>query len=324
MKHLLLSLLAVCFFSSVAGYAQDDDVYFVPSRNADKQQENETNTYRPTYTGNAGDASSNWAEGRGDGQWDVDRYNRRGAARDSVSYGTYAFADGTDSVAVDAYEDADATYTMRLIRFHSPRFGVYVSSPYYDSFFYDPFWSDFWPYGYWGWYGWGYAGWGPWGIGWYDPWYGPHWGWGHWWGWHHGPAWGGWYPPHHNPGFNLAGNVRRGPTGGYAVYSHRGTGNERISSSRYNMGNRYTRRDNAVDRNVRPSRNYGNSSSNSRRSSVGNTPSRSYNNHSSRTYNRSSSGSFSGGSRSGGSFSSGHSGGGRSFGGGGGVRGGRR
>lgn len=333
MKGLLLSLMAVCYFS-VATYAQDDDVYFVPSRNADKQQREEANTSHPTYSDNTGHAASNWAEGRGNGQWDVDQYNRRGSYRDSIAADSSALASVPDTASAYVYEDADATYTVRLIRFHSPRVGIYVSSPYYDSFFYDPFWADFWPYNYWtwnSWYGWGYAAWGPWSFGWYDPWYGPYWGWNHWWGWHYGPAWGGWYPHYPYPGTHWAGNARRGPTGGYVAYSRGGAGRGRISSSRYGAGSRNAGRENAVNRNIRPSRNYGNTSSGNRRSSERNTPSRSYNRNSQRSYStpssgssRNRSGSFSTGSRSGGGFSSGHSGGGRSFGGGGGSRGGRR
>jgi len=325
--------MAICLFS-VAGYAQDDDVYFVPSHNADKQQERETGTSHSAYTSHTGYTSSNWAEGRGNGQWDVDEYNRRGSHRDSLATASSGSSSVSDTAPAYSYEDADATYTVRLIRFHSPRVGVYVSSPYYDSFFYDPFWTDFWPYNYWAWnswYGWAHVGWWPWGYGWYDPWYGPHWAWNHWWGWHHGPAWGGWYPPHHYPGTSLAGNVRRGPTGGYVAYSRGNAGRGRVSSSRYGMGNRNGGRENAVNRNMRPSRNYGNMPSGNRRSSAGNTTSRSYNSNSSRNYSspssgnsRSRSGSFSTGGRSGGNFSPGHSGGGRSFGSGGGARGGRR
>lgn len=337
MKCIYFSMMVACLFSAMS-YAQDDDVYFVPSRNADKQQEKQTPPSRSTYFMEEADGSnSNWAEGRGNGQWDVDEYNRRGNRRDSMETDSSVYPEQADSASLYTSEDADATYTVRLIRFHSPRFGVYVSSPYYDSFFYDPFWTDFWPYNYWAWnswYGWGYAGWWPWGFGWYDPWYyGPTWAWGHWWGWHHGPAWGGWYPPHHhNPGWNLAGNVRRGPTGGYVAYSRRGNGENAGYPSRYRMGSRYTSRGNALNQDYRPSRNYGTTPSSNRRPSTGNAPSRSYNSNSSRSYSnpssgssRSRSGSFSnGGGRSGGGFSTGRSGGGRSFGGGGGARGGRR
>lgn len=69
----------------------------------------------------------------------------------------------------DGYDDGyeDGYFTSRLVRFWSPRVGVYVSSPFYMDYYdlcYDPFY-----YGYASpWYGWGWSGW---------------YGWGSWYGW---------------------------------------------------------------------------------------------------------------------------------------------
>ena len=83
MKKSLL-LTALCL-STLGVYAQDDDVYFVPS-SKDKIESKDTynadpgrSTYTPIVTNDdEAFSQSNWANGRGNGKWDVDAYNRRG------------------------------------------------------------------------------------------------------------------------------------------------------------------------------------------------------------------------------------------------------
>lgn len=224
MKKFLL-LLCVCL-SSLSTYAQDDDVYFVPS-SKDRMKEKDTYTstsVRSSYTPITGSEqvyeTSNWADGRGNGGRDIDAYNRRGrnyrgSAADSIGYKKMY-----DEAYDDGYEDG--LYTARIVRFCSPRVGVYVSSPFYFDYYdlcglYDPFYYGYgnpWSlsFGWSGWYGWGsWYGWRPyysihwgWGSPWYDPWYDPW----------YGPVWGGphwtWHPTHWLPS-----NAERGPVGGW-------------------------------------------------------------------------------------------------------------
>ena len=329
MKRIFISLIALCTVS-VGSFAQNDDLYFVPSRSAKTTATPPSgvpsSSYQPISTPN----ESHWAEGRGNGHWDVDAYNRRGAYADSLN---------ADSLYQSMYADSLSLYaggsgydcTERIIRFHSPSPGVCVSSPYYVDFYYDTYWYDPWYRSswYWGvydpWWGWGY-GYSPY---WYSGWYG-------WYGWHnpwyhpwYDPYWypGGGYHPHHpghHPGYAHNGS-HRGPTGGHVNYSHQGNRRGYSSTgSRYRSGNRETR-NGGYSNSYRPSRNYGTSTqSGSRSSRSSSTPSRSYNSgNSSRSYSTPSYNSGNS-SRSSGSYSSGRSGGGRSFGSGGGSRGGRR
>ena len=284
MKKSLLLLLMCIGANATTAWAQDDDVYFVPSEKAQSSsqpkhtQKHAYDTYDPVANDNDFQ-ESNWAEGRGNGNWDVDSYNRRGKnykgqcdeeKSNAVSCYDQGYADG--------YEDGK--YTQRIVRFYSPRPGIYVSSPYYlDCYDFD---FDPWYYGYaggWAWSGW--WGWGSW-YGWrpyYSSW---HWGWGGW----YDPWWGwpnyAWYPHHHWHGSWYPAGSERGPRGGYiayggrrgaASYSTNGRGNafgNRPSQSfgRRNAGRGSNDRNNFGFGNNRPSRSFGNS----------NRPSRNYGN----------------------------------------------
>lgn len=334
-----LMLLAMCL-TSVGTYAQDDDVYFVPSS---KDKVERTDSYaagRSSYTDiSSADSqtfqSDSWADHRGNGKWDVDAYNRRGRNYRGQNASDSTRARETASLSYDdGYDDGyeDGYYTSRLVRFWSPRVGVYVSSPfyldYYDLCYYDPFY-----YGYASpWYGWGWSGWFGWGswYGWrpyYSSWYGG-------WGWH------GWYDPWFGPGYAwhprdwwYPSNAKRGPVGGFVAYGGaRGTGAGNASfgnayrpSRSFNSGlNRGTSNGRFnYSGSMRPSRSFGNTNNNrvtpSRQQNDRNStyqrseqsrPSRSFGNSNQSAPSRS----FSAPSRSGGSFG----GGGRSFGGGGG------
>lgn len=260
-RYSVLMILSLCLHC--AGFAQDDDVYFVPS----KSQKVET-TVKSQKSAvalsqqNATQDYDNWADGRNNRGWDVDAYNRRGGK-------TVTSVDSIQEVE----EPSEGAYTTRIVRFHSPRIGVYVSSPYYVDVFdyWGPSWYTF-PW-YYDWYGpsW-YAGWwgrpwyGSWCIGvgwphywhsWYHPWYDYAWGWGS--SWHGVPSWyrhgnGRYLDPNHR-----VTNYR--PTRNYA-YNNRRSG---YTPSR-SYGRTPSRNYGTV--NNRPSRNYGNTS----------TPSRNYNN----------------------------------------------
>lgn len=186
-------LLIALSLGMTKSFAQDDDVYYVPSaesRAAERAEMEarssytELSTQKSTY-----DYADPWAEGRSNNGFDVDAYNRRrGSVKDTV-----------DAARGDLYEDSeDAYYTSRLVRFHAPSVGILISSPFYG------YYSDFWgPYGYyslydpwfddWSWHrGYYYGGWGyyrPWGwYGSYYNWYSPRW-YGGWYGWDYPYYW---------------------------------------------------------------------------------------------------------------------------------------
>lgn len=351
MKKSLL-LLALCL-SSLSTYAQDDDVYFVPS-SKDKTQSNDTYTApgRSSYSpiseneDNSTFQSSNWANGRGNGKWNVDDYNRRGRNYKNNLPDTLNSQQTYDQGYEDGYEDGSCT--ARIVRFWSPRTGIYVSSPYYMDYYdlcYDPFyygygspWSISWS-GWWGWgswYGWRpyYSNWYGWGWGgWYDPWYSPwyNYGWG---GWHGG--WTAWRPSHIDGGNWHVGNTRQpfinanNRTSASNGFGGRGnnfgfSNNRPAQRGTFNGVNNRTSVNGSTSRTPRT---YGNFDTNSRsnRSNRSNSytpdrnsstqtsrPSRSYN--STPSYSTPSRGSFGGGFSGGGNFGGGSRGGGRSFGG---------
>ncbi len=302
-KYLTLLILALAVTTV---HAQDDDVYFVPSKSS-QAQSTQQGTTRPKshYTPITEDTydADNWAAGRGNNGWDVDAYNRRTQATDTASN-----ISGQDAPYADD-ENTDGSYTSLLVRFHSPRIGVYVSSPYY-SVLTDYYWADPWLSPWYG--GFYYSSWYGWGWNWGWPYYGPAYAWNPWWdyGW-------GWRPPHFwHPGHQ--------PSWAYRPIPRRGTSTYRPSRD-YLAGNRGSM--------TRPSRNYYNPSNisnrtfNDRNYSNQTRPSRSYGNNSrSTTTTPSRSFGNSGGSTTPSRSFSQPSGGGRSFGGGGGGRsfGGRR
>lgn len=327
MKRLFaILILATCFASWI--FAQDDDVYFVPTKarkaaEAKKLQERQQRRLQSDYEyiqnqGYGADAfrdNDNWASGRV-GQRNVDEYNRRQATPDT-------------SYVLDAGYDEEGVYTSRLIRFHSPRVGVVVSSPYYGLWVdcYDPWltpWdADFY---YSSWYGWGlspyyYRSSFYWRYGWYDPWWSYSWGWHP--GWYDHWHWGGWAP---KPGGGRYLDTSRRVTA-YRPSRNYNSSDGRYSSSSYRPSrdsyrpSRENYRPSAGSQRVpnsgvtRPSRSYGNSGSTNTRTET--RPSRSYGNS---VPSRSSVSSPSMPSRSydnsgGGGRSFGNSGGGRSFGG---------
>lgn len=266
MKKSLLAL-ALCL-AAPSLYAQDDDIYFVPS-SKDKTSEVETPTApgRSTYTPITGEdatfTQSHWASGRSNGGRDVDEYNRRGKNYKQSVADTLSSQESYDEGYSDGYEDG--MYTSRLVRFRSPSVGVYVSSPYYLDYFdiaYDP-----WYYGYgagWGWsgwYGWGsWYGWRPyysswywgWNSPWYDPWYwGPHYGWHH----HHHHHWHDAVP--YTGRYVSYGGVRGGRDYATSTTGRTGFGSGRPSSSLGFNGRGQSGRGNYTTSGTRPGRQFG-------------------------------------------------------------------
>lgn len=304
-----IALLVLALGTSTLSYAQDDDVYFVPSK-SEKSKSNTAPRSQYEILSEDNSSSSQVQSYNDNGDWDVDAYNRRRQSADTVA---------TEEVYD---EDATGVYTTRLVRFHSPRVGVYVSSPYYsvltDYYWYDP-WLTPWdyPYYYGSWYGWGwspfYYG-GPyWHYSWHGPWWNYGWGYPHYWGSHwHGPSWA--YRP--------SGSWR--PNTDRRVTAYRPSRNYAAGGNRYGVGTRPSRgyatpstnSNRTFGNTTRPSRNYGNSTQPSR--NYGNANRNNSNNYSpSRSFGNSR-GSVSMPSRSGVSTGGGRSmgsGGGRSMGG---------
>ena len=171
----LLFLSLVMGSMPLSMMAQDDDMYFVPSKERVVEQRS---TYgMPAHTYYSGSTRS------------VDEYNRRGSA-----YQYFNPADSSDIIAFDAvqglYPDSLGDYqlTREMARWdgytpsdsywegydrgrrdswgwHSPWYYSYYY-PWYSSWYYDPWyysWYDPWYYGYYGWHGY-YSSW-------YHPWY---------------------------------------------------------------------------------------------------------------------------------------------------------
>ena len=209
MKKLFLLSLAVLPFINAA--AQDDDLYFTPDMNGvveDVQTNSPSNNRR---TDDAVYANAKYSVYNNNAR-DEDEYNRRynfsggyqteGGADYSLDYESNDTVFNTDTI----YDNTDDyAYSRRILRFHSPRVAVALSSPYYWDLvygygvydylydaYYDPFFYS------WGWgYGWS---WGPWSCwygglwGWYHPYHWSYWGWGP--GWRHS-YWGGHYRWNH-------------------------------------------------------------------------------------------------------------------------------
>lgn len=202
-RSILLSLIFMPFVSIMA---QDDDLYFSPTSTPAVQSVNRNSLIGEVDEG-AFDQSK-LAVYNNNSRND-DEYNRRYAGAGSMGYQTeggndysYDYESNDTIFNTDSISDGsdDYAYSRRILRFHSPRVGIALSSPYYWDLvygygiydylydaYYDPFFYS------WGWrYGWA---WGPW-----SSWYGPFWGWYHpygwsYWGWGYG--WHGHYAWNH-------------------------------------------------------------------------------------------------------------------------------
>ena len=210
-KILFMTLMAGM---PLAGFAQVDDMYFVPQKEEPKKTSTVVVTYEDTHHPTAADEhvpetveEAHYATGE---VRDVDEYNRRGrwTGEDGLPDDSLAYADSTEVEAEGEGSGDEYACSKRILRFCAPTVGVAVSSPLYwdlcygpNSIYWDVYddgiyayafpssWSTFYwgPYFSWSWgWGWPYYHWGwggPWYAGWYDPWYWrphghypPHWG----------------------------------------------------------------------------------------------------------------------------------------------------
>lgn len=219
--HLILAAAA-----PLLGYAQVDDMYFVPQKQDKTARQTEEKPATPVLR-----ETDRAFEVRNTGSYaaaasrDVDEYNRRYRHDDySAADTTLTDVVDTDGQWVNGFQgsESDYAYTKRILRFCTPSVGIPVSSPLYwdlcygpnsiywnvyddgvyayafpsswNSWYYSPYFSYSWGwhpyYSYWGW---GH----PWYGGWYSPWYGHHWHYAPHWGWGHHP--GGSVPGGHRP-----------------------------------------------------------------------------------------------------------------------------
>ncbi len=240
----LTALLAGAMLPSTAqSYYMEDDIYYSPKDKNPvvEQKEKEKRATAAIAAATAADAER-----------DVDEYNRRGTTfmyeSDEVAPGDTVYVQPEDGYYLDDFNGSlsDYEYTVRIHRFHDPRYVISISDPaYMDIYMLDnndwnvyiegpyawvtPTWTNPWywnytwaPYSYssmaWRWnYAWG-ASWGyydpwRWSFGWNYPYYGwsyPYYGWGHpHYGWgHHCHGW------HHNDWWYYGNNYKpygRGP-----------------------------------------------------------------------------------------------------------------
>ena len=218
-KLVLLSVLLGAM--PITMMAQDDDLYFVPTKeNVAKEVEKYG---MPTNTYYAGSTRS------------TDEYNRRVWSRvapiDSAGNDIIDFSAERGVYPDSAYNDvSDYTYTRRMSRFddYEPteaywagyRDGRWTSPWYYSRYYswYDP-WYDPWYYGgYWGWYSPYY----------YSSWYSP---------WHYRYGyWGGYYAPRYYAGYRGTGARWSRAGVSHHRYStptnHRNTGVSRSTNTR--------------------------------------------------------------------------------------------
>ena len=220
-KLFYLSIMLIAF--PVAMLAQDDDMYFVPSK---KNVEHERPSYGVTVTTTH---SGSWR--------DVDEYNRRGESYYEVlpaDTGDIVSFAPVEGVYPDSIGDFQLTRKMSRWDGYEPAADYWAGysqgindswrswhSPWYYSSYYP--WYDFWydPWLYDPWYSWHYS--------WYDPWYSWHWG-GYYSSWYYYRPW---YYTSYGWGGGYAHNWDRGVRGSYRNVSH-GT----YGSRDYSLGSR--------------------------------------------------------------------------------------
>lgn len=180
-KLFLLSVMLGAM--SLSAVAQDDDMYFVPTKKSAASQRSASGS--PTDVYHSGSSRS------------VEDYNRWGSSYEVLPVDTgdiISFA-GVEGIYPDSLGDFKLTQQMARFDGYEPSQAYWAGysrgysdwawhSPwYYSSFYpwYDSWYWDPWYYGYWGW---------------GDPWYYSHWGWGgyysHWYSYYpHYYGWGG-------------------------------------------------------------------------------------------------------------------------------------
>lgn len=228
-KSLLAALIAAAPLACASAQVNfDDDIYFNPSKDKDKnieaakklkkqQQQRQANAVILYPVEEYPAADTYEAEGTSDRS--VDEYNRRGVFGKSKT--------PSDTITMSAKEYEQFANTRRIERYYNPAIvtasgdddleqlyyaepaevNIYLNTPGYCYGGYP--WGGYWN----GWYS-------PWyGPGWYSPWYGPSWAWGPSWSWGWGPGWGpgwggvAWHRGNYTPNGRQSTGIRNGYTG---------------------------------------------------------------------------------------------------------------
>lgn len=186
-------LISALFAISLGAYAQNDDMYFTPTKTPKVKKEQLLKVQEGIYEKSDDDVySAEDYNNKNYSEAEVDAYNRRGY---KVGKDTLYIGDGDKEANeyadryADEYNSNDYYYSNRLARFHEPVVNIYFGYgvPYY--------WG--WDYG---WYDWGYNyswNWG-WNWNWYPGYYGWYGGWGWSYPWHYHYGWydWGWHRPY--------------------------------------------------------------------------------------------------------------------------------
>lgn len=293
-KIVLLLSFALSLPLTMMAQSNDDDLYFVPSREQKKKEEvkpkvvkepkvNTTPTVIYTAPGSTvviEDRKGNKRDAR-----DVDEYNRRYNSRDNdfsmqddTLYVKEKSTPGLDGEWVNGFDGSqdDYEYAERIIRFRNPRFAVSISSPLYwdivygaNSWDWNVYTDGLYAYAFPTftnrlWWDWRFNSYGPgWGWGWNYPsyawggWYPGYWG-----GWYGGGYWGPHWGHHHGyyPGW-----------GGGHNWSRNTYTNRNYSSGSRNGNSSTVRRygSNGSSRVDRPSGTYNRGDQNSARRVIG-------------------------------------------------------
>lgn len=254
-KIVVLSLFALCLPMVMMAQSNDDDLYFIPSKDKQEQKAPEKKEPKKQVTTNIYTSPGTTVvvqdrKGKTLNTRDVDEYNRRYDAKDNE----FAMEEDTLYIKEKAQSDLDGEwvggefngsqddyeYAERIIRFRNPRFAISISSPLYwdvvygaNSWDWNVYNDGFYAYAFPTftnrlWWDWRFNSFGSgWGWGWNSPYFagGYYPGWG---GWYGGGYWGGGWGHHHHyyPGWGGGGNH----------WASRNTYTNRSSSGRTNYG----------------------------------------------------------------------------------------
>lgn len=227
-KIVFLSLFTLCLPLAMMAQSNDDDLYFIPSKDKDKEVKapaKKAPAKREVTTIYTAPGSTVVVKDRKGNTRDVDEYNRRYDARnndfvmeDDTLYIKEKAQPGLEGEWVNGEFNGsqdDYEYAERIIRFRNPRYAISISSPFYWDVMYG---ANSWDWNVYSdglyayafptfsnrlWWDWRFNSFGG-GFGWGSPYYGYGWGGypGYWgggyWG---GGYWGGHWGHHHHGGY---------------------------------------------------------------------------------------------------------------------------
>ena len=288
-KIVFLSLFTLCLPLAMMAQSNDDDLYFIPSKDKDKEVKapaKKAPAKREVTTIYTAPGSTVVIQDRKGNTRDVDEYNRRYDARDNefamendTLYIKEKAQRGLDGEWVNGEFNGsqdDYEYAERIIRFRNPRYAISISSPFYwdvvygaNSWDWNVYTDGLYAYAFPTfsnrlWWNWRFNSFGG-GWGWGSPYYGYGWGgypgyWGGYYGGYYGGYWGGgywgggWGHHHHYPGYYP------GWGGGGHWASNRNTYTNRTYSGRSDYGNSSSARRYGSNGSVRSDRSTGTSS----------------------------------------------------------------